>query len=213
VSQGSVRLELLTGVAVVDGERLTLTDRQSELLALLCVCGGYASADALASLLWPEAPRNEAFMAVWIDANDLRRVLPNPSMLRLEPHGYVLDADVALDLWDIDEYLRAHRCASRPRCAIDRQLYGRLVRFHETQRFRIARWRWSRSLRELADRYRRDVGLWLAWGLLAEQRVYEAHGVARDLVATYPSCRSSRGVLETVQRRMAAYAGTAAIAG
>ncbi len=203
--QGSVRLAILTNEIAVDGVQLALAERESELLTLLCLCGGYADADALAAQLWPAYERREAVMALFVAANALRRALPDSAMLRAERCGYGLDASISVDLWQIDEYLRAHRCATRSRCAIDERLYRRLTAFHCTHRYRIARWRWAQPLRALIERYRRDAGLWLGWGLLAEDRVYEAHGVANELLAADPSSASVRGLFAAVERRLVAF--------
>jgi two-component SAPR family response regulator len=203
VSQGYVRISILTNEIGVDGVALALPNRESELLTLLALCGGYADAISLASAMWPHAESNKALARLWSSVMELRKSLPNPSMLHNEQEGYALDAALSVDLWQIDAYLRSHRCATRSRCGIDNLLYRRLVRFHYTHRYRVLQWAWSLSIRSLIETYRRDVGLWLGWGFLAEERVYEAHSVATQLVATYPSCASSRGLLETVERRLA----------
>lgn len=203
MTQGYVRISVLTNEVFVDGAPLALGDREGELMTLLALCGGFADAVSLATSMWPNAQLEDGLTDLWACVTSLHKALPDPSILYNDKDGYALEASISVDLWEIDAYLRSHRYASRPRTSIDNVLYRRLAKFHYTHRYVIGRWAWSASLRSLIERYRRDVGLWLGWGLLNENRVYQAHSIALQLLAAYPSCATARGLLEAVERRLA----------
>jgi len=200
---GYVRIALLTNEVSIDGVELALDDRECELLTFLCLAGGYADAESLASMIWPHELPGEAVKFLWTSLTRLHKALPNPAIIRNESGGYRLDAAIAIDLWEIDVYLRGRRVATRPRCTVDELLYRRFQQFAIAHRFHVAQWAWSHSLRLQIDGYRREVGVFLGRGLLEAGRVYHAYRIAKELVAAFPSTPEVRALLYDVERRLA----------
>ena len=201
-SHGFLRIAILTNDVSVDGVDLALSDRERELLTLLALCGGYAEADVLASLMWPNDDPPEAARSLWTCLMALRKSLPNPAIVSGDGNVYGLDAAISVDVWEIEQYLRASRSASRPRCSVDALLFRRLTRFQHTYRFGVACWAWSLSLRAQIDTYRRDVGLMLGRGLIAEGRIYEANATARQLLAAFPGAQAVRELAADAEQRL-----------
>lgn len=196
-----MRLAVLTNQIAVDGIAVALGERETELLSLLVLSGGYGDAQILADLMFPGMDYNDAARALWDCIRSLAQALPNPSILRSEKHGYRLDAALAVDLWEIEVYLRS-RAGGRPRCSVSELLYRRLLRFNQTYRYTLANWAWSLPLRGQIDAYRREVGIALATDLLAEGRIYEAHRTATQIVTAFPNSDRAHALALDIERRL-----------
>lgn len=190
-----IRLNVLTNDVYVDGVRLGLSDRESELCTVMTLRGGYMDAEAIAGAMWSDADIIESIKALRVYISRLRKILPSPDILKSEKNGYALEAAFRVDLWEIDLFLRDQR-KGRPSHAFPfeeyEQLYRRLQQFHGTQRIRSIRWSWFASVELQIDGYRREVGLELGAALLERGRLHEARRIAQDLVVADPLCELAR---------------------
>ncbi len=203
-----VRVAVLSNDVFVDGVKLALSDRESELFTLIALRGGYMDAEAIASAMWPETDVVESLKALRVCIARVRKLVPHRALIQNEKNGYRIDGDISVDLREIDRSLRDCRernVESLPAGYLE-ALYRRLQQFRETQRVRSERWSWFSSVELQIDSYRREVGLNLGRNLLAAGRIYEAHRVAQQLVATDPLCELSRELSIRVELALENYA-------
>jgi len=202
------RAAILTNEFFVDGLRLALSDRESELLAILALRGGYMDAEAIAAAMWSDVDIVESLKALRVYISRVRKIVPHPSLIQSEKNGYHLDAAISLDLWEIDAALREQRGRDLDTVAAAdlEALYRRLQDFYETQRVRSIRWSWFPAVELQIDSYRREVGLCLGHRLLVLGRVYEAHRIAQQLVSSDQLCELSRELSIKVQLALENYA-------
>lgn len=201
------RASILTNEFFVDVGRLALSDRESELLAILALRGGYMDAEAIAAAMWSDVDIVESLKALRVYISRVRKILPHPSLIKSEKNGYRLDATISTDLWEIDAALREQR--GRDLDTVDvgdlEALFRRLQDFYETQRVRSIRWSWFPAVELQIDSYRREIGLCLGHRLLALGRVYEAHRIGQQLVASDQLCELSRELSIKVQLALENY--------
>ncbi len=98
---GAVRIEILTGRALVNGAEIVLCPPQRLLVCALARCRHPLSGDALRALLWPDEDQARASNLLNIAVHRLRKRIGERTVLQ-SLEGYRLDDTVVLDLWEVE---------------------------------------------------------------------------------------------------------------
>jgi len=96
-----VRIEVLTGRALVNGAEVVLCPPQRLLVGALARCRHPLSGDALRALLWPDEDQARASNLLNIAVHRLRKRIGERAVLQ-SPEGYRLGDAVVLDLWEVE---------------------------------------------------------------------------------------------------------------
>ena len=96
-----VKLEVLSGHALVDGEEIVLTGVQRLLVSALARCRHPMDREQLETLLWPDEPSERARNLLNIAVHRLRKRLGHGAIVQ-SSDGYRLGETVTVDLWEIE---------------------------------------------------------------------------------------------------------------
>jgi SARP family transcriptional regulator, regulator of embCAB operon len=105
-----VKLEVLSGRALVDGDEIVLTETQRLVVCALAQCRHALDRDRLEALIWPDEDPARAHNLLNIAVHRLRKRLGHGAILQ-SPDGYRL-GDVTLDLWEIEAIAERARAAA-----------------------------------------------------------------------------------------------------
>jgi DNA-binding SARP family transcriptional activator len=97
----SVRIELLSGRAVVDGVEITLTELQQTLVCALARCRHPVPAEQLEAMIWPDAAPDPAHNQLCVGLHRLRKRLGDRSIIA-SPTGFRLGDHIVIDLWEVE---------------------------------------------------------------------------------------------------------------
>jgi DNA-binding SARP family transcriptional activator len=112
VDEATVRIEVLTGQALVDGAEVALCPAHRLLVCALARCRHPVPREQLQALIWPDDDAARAENLLNIALHRLRKRLGNVAVVQA-PGGYRLGDAVVLDLWEV-EALAAQLRGCRP---------------------------------------------------------------------------------------------------
>jgi DNA-binding SARP family transcriptional activator len=112
VESERVRIEVLTGRALVDGVEIVLCPPHRLLVCALARCRHAVPREHLQALIWPDDDGARASNLLNIALHRLRKRLGDSAVIQ-SPEGYRLGDAVILDLWEI-EALATRLRTSRP---------------------------------------------------------------------------------------------------
>jgi DNA-binding SARP family transcriptional activator len=108
-----VKMEVLTGEALVDGVEIVLTGVQRLLVCALAQCRHPVARERLEALLWPDDDPARARNLLNIAVHRLRKRLGEAAIVQ-SPDGYRLGDDVTVDLWEIEAFAARFRSSEIP---------------------------------------------------------------------------------------------------
>jgi DNA-binding SARP family transcriptional activator len=108
-----VKLEVLSGRALVDGEEIVLTGAQRLLICALAQCRHPLDREQLETLLWPDEDPERARNLLNIAVHRLRKRLGHGAIVQ-SPDGYRLGDPVTVDLWEIEALAARFRGGETP---------------------------------------------------------------------------------------------------
>jgi DNA-binding SARP family transcriptional activator len=113
----AVRVEVLTGKALVNGAEVVLCTAQRRLICALARCRHAVPREQLEALLWPDDEPSRARNLLNIALHRLRKRLGDAAVEQ-SPEGYRLGDAVVLDLWQIEGLATQLRTNPAPDLAI-----------------------------------------------------------------------------------------------
>jgi SARP family transcriptional regulator, regulator of embCAB operon len=105
-----VKLEVLSGRALVDGIEIVLTGPQRLLVCALAQCRHAIDREQLETLFWPDDEPERARNLLNIAVHRLRKRLGHGAIVQ-SSDGYRLGDTVTVDLWEIEAFAARFRCA------------------------------------------------------------------------------------------------------
>ena len=101
MDEGTVKLEVLSGRALVDGEEIVLTGVQRLLICALALCRHPLDRERLEGFLWPDELPERAGNLLNIAIHRLRKRLGHDAIVQ-SGGGYRFGEGVTVDLWEIE---------------------------------------------------------------------------------------------------------------
>ncbi|HYW52931.1 MAG TPA: BTAD domain-containing putative transcriptional regulator [Candidatus Elarobacter sp.] len=108
-----VKLEVLSGRALVDGTEIVLTGPQRLLVCALAQCRHPMDREQLEALFWPDDEPERARNLLNIAVHRLRKRLGHGAIVQ-SSDGYRLGGSVTVDLWEIEAFAARFRAAETP---------------------------------------------------------------------------------------------------
>ena len=108
-----VKLEVLTGSALVNGVEIVLTGAQRLLVCALAQCRHPVSRERLEAMFWPDDEPGRARNLLNIAIHRLRKRLGDGAILQ-SADGYRLGDAVTVDLWEIEAFAARFRATETP---------------------------------------------------------------------------------------------------
>ena len=109
----AVKLEILTGRALVNGAEIALCPAQRLLVCALARCRHSVPREQLEALLWPDDDATRARNLLNIALHRLRKRLGDAAVVQ-SAEGYRLGDSVVLDLWQIEALAAQLRASPAP---------------------------------------------------------------------------------------------------
>ena len=101
VEAPSVRIEVLTGRALVDGAEIALCPTHRLLVCALARCRHAVASEQLRALMWPDDDPARSANLLNMAVHRLRKRIGDRAVVQ-SPEGYRLGDAVVLDLWEIE---------------------------------------------------------------------------------------------------------------
>jgi len=112
-SEAPVKLEVLTGSALVNGVEIVLNGPQRLLVCALAQCRHPVSREQLEATFWPDDDPARARNLLNIAIHRLRKRLGDGAIVQ-SPDGYRLGDTVTVDLWEIEAFAARFRASEAP---------------------------------------------------------------------------------------------------
>jgi DNA-binding SARP family transcriptional activator len=109
MDESAVKLEVLSGRALVNGEEIVLAGAQRLLICALAQCRHPLERERLESLVWPDEAPERAGNLLNIAVHRLRKRLGHGA-IEQSAGGYRLGGTVTVDLWEIEAVAARFRC-------------------------------------------------------------------------------------------------------
>ena len=101
VATNRVQLSLLSGSVRLNDRKLSLSAREYELLSFLALHIAPSTAEFASECIWPESHSNRARSALKVTLTRLRARLGDPSIILSTSAGYVLNANLQIDILEL----------------------------------------------------------------------------------------------------------------
>jgi DNA-binding SARP family transcriptional activator len=101
VGAAVVRIEVLTGRALVDGAEIVLCPTHRILVCALARCRHPVSTEQLRALMWPDDDAARSANLLNMAVHRLRKRIGDRAVIQ-SPEGYRLGENVVLDLWEVE---------------------------------------------------------------------------------------------------------------
>jgi DNA-binding SARP family transcriptional activator len=98
---GAVRIEVLTGRALVNGAEIVLCPTHRLLVCALARCRHPVSTEQVRALMWPDDDPARSANLLNMAVHRLRKRIGDRAIVQ-SPEGYRLGDDVVVDLWEIE---------------------------------------------------------------------------------------------------------------